>query len=175
MPRPACYCAAIPTLATRTRLLTVRHCSERAKTSNTGRLLADAVPGSVLVDHGLAGEPTDLTPLLGPDAWVLYPGGGAPPPRVGTLVVLDGSWSQVRGMRWRISPLASLPSFSLPAPEAAPLRARRAPGPDRLATIEAVAAALDLLGEPEPAAGLRALFAVMAGRLRDLRGFDLPP
>jgi DTW domain-containing protein len=175
MPPSACFCADIPTVTTRTRIVLVRHAAEISRTSNTGRLVARALPGCTLVDHGVPGELLDLTGDLGPDARVLYPGGGPPAERVDTLVVLDGSWSHVKGMRWRIPPLASLPSLSLPAPAVAPLRVRRGKQPDQLATIEAVAAALALLGEPEPAEALRALFARMAERMRDLRGFDLPP
>lgn len=176
LPPSACFCAEIPTIATRTRIVIVRHCAEIPKTSNTGRIAARALVGSALVDHGVAGAPLDLRPLLGPGARVLYPGTRVEErPEVTTLVVLDGSWSQVRGMRRRIPPLGEVPSFSLPAPGVVPLRMRRGQEPEQLATIEAIGAALELLGEPEPAARLRALFAVMAERMRDLRGFDMPP
>lgn len=176
LPPVACFCADVPAIETRVRLVIVRHCSEIPKTSNTGRIAARALPGALLLDHGLPDQPVDLTAHLGEGARVLFPG---PTPRdleaVRTLVVLDGTWSQVRSMRHRIPPLGDLPSLSLPAPAVAPLRIRRGIEPEQLATIEAIAAALDLLGEPGPAAQLRGLFSVMAGRMRDLRGFDMPP
>jgi DTW domain-containing protein YfiP len=176
MPPAHCFCAEIPAIRTRTRLLIVRHCAEISRTSNTGRMVARAVPGTRVVDHGLPGAPLDLTELIGPNSWVLFP--GAPPATgpldVGTLVVLDGTWSQVKGMRWRVPPLDKLPSLSLPAPEIAPLRIRRPSEPNQLATIEAVAAALEIIEGPEPAAQLRRVFDVMARRMRDLRGFDMP-
>jgi DTW domain-containing protein YfiP len=176
MPPFACFCADIPSLATRTRFVIVRHCAEIARSSNTGRLVARALPGTTLVDHGRAGHPLDLTGHLDPDAFVLFPGTSPPQPSVpiGTVVVLDGSWSHVRTMRWRIPPLAGLRTLSLPAPAIAPMRVRRTNEPYQLATIEAVAAALDFAGEPEPAARLREVFAVLAARMRDLRGFDMP-
>lgn len=177
MPEGWCFCADIPTVTTRTRIVLVRHCAEIPKTSNTGRIAARALTNCTMVDHGLPGPPLDLSGLVEPDARVLYP--GAPPPdgpiEVPTLVVLDGSWSHARGMRQRVRPLAELRSLSLPAPVVAPLRMRRGNYPEQLATIEAIAAALDVLGEPGPARDLRALFAVMATRMRDLRGFDMPP
>ncbi|MDP2314106.1 MAG: tRNA-uridine aminocarboxypropyltransferase [Pseudomonadota bacterium] len=177
MPPFACFCAEIPVIRTETRFLIVRHYTEVPRTSNTGRVVARALPNCAMVDHGLPGARLDLTGHVAPEAWVLYPG-AAParaPTTVRTIVVLDGSWSHVRTMRRRITPLGSLPSLSLPAPPVAPLRIRRTETPVQLATIEAVAAALDFVGEPEPAAQLRALFALMAGRMRDLRGFDMPP
>ena len=175
MPLDVCFCADIPVIHTRMRVVIVRHCAEISRSSNTGRMVTRAMPNSVIVDHGLPGPGLDLTGLLGPDAWVLAPG-SAPvvDPVVRTLVVMDGTWSQVRGMRRRVPPLQDLPALSLPAPAVAPLRIRRGEEPQQLATIEAVAAALELAGEPEPAAQLRAVFARMATCMRDLRGFDMP-
>ncbi len=177
MPPFACFCAQVPRIVTRIRIVVIRHCAEVVRTSNTGRVVARALVNSALVDHGLSGLPVDLSPHIRPDAMVLFP---VPAPSLereppSTLFVLDGSWSHARRMRWRIPAVAELPSLSLPAPAIAPMRIRRAPQPEQLATIEAVAAALDFFGEPGPAAELRDLFALMAGRMRDLRGFDMPP
>jgi len=176
MPAFACFCAEVPSIPTHVRVVIVRHTSEIAKTSNTGRMAARALANSLLVDHGVTGQPLDLSEVVEPDARVLFPG-PAPEarPEVRTLVVLDGSWSHVRSMRWRIPPLERLRSLALPAPAVAPLRMRRGNSPEQLATIEAIAAALEVVGEPEAAERLRDVFAVMAARMRDLRGFDLPP
>jgi DTW domain-containing protein YfiP len=120
----------------------------------------------------MPGERLDLTEVVGPDAWVLGP--GARPPAddavIRTVIVLDGAWSQVRGMRSRTPPLASLPTLSLPSPEVAPMRMRRPMREGQLATIEAVAAALELRGEEDAGRGLREVFAVHAARVRALRG-----
>lgn len=172
MPPWACFCALIPTLTTRTRVLVVRQRVEMFRSSNTGWLVARALPNSALYDHGLPGPRLDLTDVVGPDAWVLGPGARPPPDdaAVRTLVVLDGAWSQVRGMRARTPPLAGLPTFSLPSPEQAPMRMRRPLRPGQLATVEAVAGALEWLGEDEAGRGLREAFAVHAARVRALRG-----
>lgn len=174
-PPQACFCDAISRIDTRTHIVIVRHAAEVGKTSNTGRIASRALSNCTLVDHGLPGQPLDLRGAVGPDAWVLYPGGTRRPERVPTLVVLDGSWNHVRGMRRRIPPLEALPSLSLPPPVVAPVRMRRGQQPDQLATMEAIGAALDLLGEPDAGAAIRNLFEVMATRMRDLRGFDLIP
>ena len=58
-----CLCADIPTLATRTRIVVVRHASEVSRTSNTGHLAVAALSNSLLVDYGLPGRPLDLRPV----------------------------------------------------------------------------------------------------------------
>lgn len=176
MPPFACFCAEIPVIQSRTRVVIIRHRSEIHLTSNTGRVVARAMPNSVLVDHGLPGPRLDLSEVLGEDAWLLAPG-GAPvvAPTVRTLIVLDCTWSQIQSMWRRIEPLPRLPLLSLPAPVVAPLRMRRGYGDHQLATIEAVAAGLEVIGEPEPAAQLRAVFHTMAETMQRLRGFEMPP
>ena len=176
LPPSACFCAEIHPIATRTRVVVVRHTAEVNKTSNTGRLVAQALSNSILVDHGVPEHVLDLTDTLAEPAWVLAMGGAPPadPPVVGTLVVIDSSWSSAKGMRWRIPPLARLPTLTLPPPTVTPLRMRRGAVPEQMATIEAVAAALNLLGEPGPAEHLNRLFRTMSERLRALRGFDMP-
>lgn len=176
MPPFACFCSQVRAVPTRTRVLVVRHAAEINKTSNTGRLAHLLLSNSALVDHGVERQPVDLTGHLGDRPFVLAAGATplVDPPEVSTLVVIDSTWATAKSMRWRIPPLPSVPTLSLPAPVLAPLRMRRGTEPEQMATIEAIAAALDFLGEPEPAAHLRALFATMSERLRTLRGFDVP-
>lgn len=181
MPPRMCLCAEITAVPTRTRVIIVRHVAEINKTSNTGRLAALALTNSVLVDHGTPGHPLDLTGELtharGSAGVFVLAAGATPliqPPDATTLVVIDSTWASAKSMRWRIPPLADVPTLSLPAPELAPLRMRRGTEPEHMATIEAIAAALEFLGEPEPAAHLRHLFAAMAERVERLRGFAMP-
>ena len=173
MPDGSCFCAEIPVVESRTRVVVVRHIREAWLASNTGHIVNRVLTNSHMVDHGVLGAPVDLTHVLGPDAWLLAP--GAEPvvePRVDTLVVLDGSWGQSFRMKRRIPPLPALPVLSLPPPRLPPLRMRRGADPTQLATIEAVAAALELLGDPEPALALRDVFRRMATIMRQLRGYD---
>ncbi len=177
MPPFACLCSEISAVHTRVRVVVVRHAAEINKTSNTGRLASLALSNSALVDHGVLGQPLDLTDHLGQRPWVLA-FGATPlptPPDVSTLVVIDSTWASAKTMRWRIPPLAALPTLSLPAPVVAPLRMRRGAVPEQMATIEAVAAGLEFLGEPGPAEHLRRLFAIMSEQVQKLRGFEVPP
>jgi DTW domain-containing protein YfiP len=160
-----CVCALVPRVETRTRITIVRHVIERWKPSNTARLAALALPSCEIVEHGArGGAPPDLA---GPDTWLLFPGAAAPPPgRPRRLVVLDGSWPQARRMAQRIPSLRALPRLSLPAPASPPARMRRAADAARLATLEAIARALDLLEGGEVARPLDALLAEVVRRVR---------
>jgi DTW domain-containing protein len=169
--RRVCVCAQVPAIETRTRIVIVRHHSERHRSSNSGRLAHLALPNSVLVEHGgpqrrapPAGDhdgPAALPPLDG--GWLLYPQGEPratapePPPR--QLVVLDATWSQARRMFRKLDALRGLPVLRL-ADEPMPVaRLRESPGEGRVSTIEAIARALRLLEGDEPARALERVFA----------------
>jgi DTW domain-containing protein YfiP len=162
-------CAHIPVIATRTRIVIVRHKLERHRASNSGRLAHLALVNSELVDYGDGVVPT----LPRDDAWLLFPEGStapaAPPP--GSLIVLDATWSQARRMYRKLDALRGLPTLRLAALDIAPARLRESPGAGRVSTIEAIAQALRVLdGEPGAAAaemldGVFAAAVAAAGRL----------
>jgi DTW domain-containing protein YfiP len=161
-----CLCSEIPTIATRTRIVIVRHHLERHRSSNSGRLAHLALPNSEIVDHGGAGGPAALSALEG--AWLLYPLGEArvpaPPPR--QLVVLDATWSQARRMYRKLPAVRGLPILRLSDEAMASGRLRESPAPGWVSTIEAIARALRLLEGDEVAAPLERLFAVAVERAR---------
>ena len=163
-----CLCAEVPEVATRTRVVIVRHHREQFRSSNTGRLAHLALPNSVIVDHGVTGGPTQLPPLDG--AWLLFPEGEvhtrAPEPPPKQLIVLDATWSQARRMYRKLDALRGLPMLRLPEVARAPGRLRAAPSHDRVSTIEAIAAALRLFEGDAAAAPLDALFALAVARAR---------
>lgn len=157
----------MPTIATRTRVVIVRHHSERFRSSNSGRLAHLALTNSEIVDHGGLAGPARLPPL--DDAWLLFPEGdpidhiaGASPTQ---LVVLDATWSQARRMYRKLAGLRGLRLLRLPEAAATPVaRMRAAPSPDRVSTIEAIARALRLLEGDAVAAPLEALFDLAVAR-----------
>lgn len=165
-----CLCAEIPTVATRTRVVIVRHHTEEQRSSNTGRLAHLALPNSVIVDHA-GGDPpgraeTVLPPLDG--AWLLFPAGEerttapVPPPR--QLVVLDATWAQARKMYRKLAALRGLPTLRLPETPMPAARLRESPGPGQVSTIEAIARALRLLEGDAVAEPLETLFGVAVQR-----------
>ena len=169
-----CLCAEIPSVASRTHVVIVRHHLEAHRSSNSGRLAHFALPNSEIVDHGGIGGPAVLSRLDG--AWLLYPEGAVtevppdPPPR--QLVVLDATWSQARRMYRKISALRGLPMLRLAEAPMPVARMRKSPGPGRVSTIEAIARALRLLEGDEVAAPLEQLFelAVQRSRAAGTRG-----
>lgn len=164
-----CLCGDVSAIATRTRVVILRHHLERWRTSNTGRLAHFALPNSELVDHPPA---VDAPPLvLPPGAQLVFPAGPptltAPVPPPGALVFLDASWSQARRMFRKLPALRGLPLLHLPLDEVAPAaRLRASPAPGAVSTIEAIARALRLVEGEAPAAALEQLFALAVERTR---------
>lgn len=163
-----CLCAEVPTVATRTRVIIVRHHLERFRSSNSGRLAHLALPNSEIVDHGGSGGLAARPALSG--AWLLFPEGepirAAPEPPPGQLIVLDATWSQARRMYRKLAWLRGLPLLRLPEDPMPEARLRESPGPGRVSTIEAIARALRLLEGDQVAAPLERLFAVAVCRAR---------
>lgn len=161
-----CLCAEVPSVATRTRVVIVRHHHEQFRSSNSGRLAHLALPNSTIIDHGGTGGPAVLPELDG--AWLLFPEGeavtGPPSPPPAQLVVLDASWSQARRMYRKIDALRGLPLLRLPDQPMPGARLRESPGPGRVSTIEAIARALRLLEGEAAAAPLEKLFSVAVER-----------
>ncbi len=174
-----CLCPFIPRLEVGVRILVVRHASERPRLTNSGRWAAAALVGASIHDHALEETPADaeLTAAIGaPPTWLLYPTGAGdrpegPPPR--TLVVPDATWSQARRMVQRLAPLQTLPRLALPPPPAA-LRLREPPRPGGMSTLEAIAGALELLGEAPAATALRRLHEVAVEKTLRLKGMWPP-
>ncbi len=158
----------MPVVATRTRVVIVRHHLERWRSSNTGRLVHLALPNSVIVDHGGIAGPAALPPLE--RAWLLYPEGEPvttrPEPPPGELVVLDATWAQARRMYRKLGALRGLPTLRLPDAPMPSARLRESPAPGRVSTIEAIARALRLVEGDAVAAPLERLFGVAVERAK---------
>ena len=166
-----CYCAEIPTLSLRTKIVIVMHKFEQWKTTNTGWLAARATKGQVFV----RGE-DQAAPLLS-NAAVLYPSEHAvvltPEMPFTTLVVPDGTWSQVRRIVRREDSIAKLPHVKLASPPQSQYKLRRGAREGGVATLEAVAHAIAAIEGEAAAAPLHAIFKVMVERT--LRSRGLPP
>lgn len=168
-----CLCPAIAAegpIVTRTRVVILRHHTEKTRSSNSGRLAHLALPNSELHDVSSPDRETPVAvPVLGAGAWLVFPDGPrwteapAPPPR--TLVFLDATWQQARRMRQRLPYLRGLPMLHLTAIPAAE-RLRTAPQPGMVSTIEAIATALRLVEGDAVAEPLERLFAVAVDHAR---------
>ena len=104
LPPSLCMCAELLPLTLRTRLVIFVHHVERIKSSNTGRIVANMVPDTLVRVHGdpsrapRAPLPEGRLLLLFPDpnGKELSPSLGADEPAV--LLVPDGTWAQTRRM-----------------------------------------------------------------------------
>lgn len=158
-PPVVCYCHALPLLATRTRVVILQHPRERDMPIGTARMASLCLPqASLHVGVRWDGHPA-LTPLLSDPARppiLLYPAGDArdilrePPPGPVTLVVVDGTWSQAKGVVRDNAILRSLPRYAFAAPEPSQYRIRREPHEEYVSTIEALMYVLGALEGDAP-------------------------
>ncbi|MHB8873742.1 MAG: tRNA-uridine aminocarboxypropyltransferase [Myxococcaceae bacterium] len=171
-----CLCAELPRVETRTHVVVVRHQREGEKSTNTARIAHLALPNSEILEFDGTPESVEgaLAKLSG--AWLLFPEGEAPPPASPPehLVVVDGTWRQVRRMIRKLPSLQALPRLSLPAPRKNVTRLRRSPCAEGMSTLEAIAAALSRLEGEQGARTLEALHDLMVERVLAGRGLRRP-
>jgi DTW domain-containing protein YfiP len=159
--------------------LILRHIREAKSTSNTGRLVALAMPNSRIISCGggtrIGLSPLDEESLGAPGTYILWPDGtGArtdileiiPPARV---VVIDGTWRQARSLYIRTPVLQSIPQLVIPVPDKHKNRLREPHRSDGMSTLEAVAAAVAILEGTEAAKPLEVLYEEVVQRALNLR------
>lgn len=173
-----CFCAQIPRIPTRTRLLLLAHCKEWRKPTNTGFLAVECLPNSEVHVRGNRNQPADhlafesaMVPVF------LFPAEDARPiedfraeARPILLIVPDGNWRQAAKMRHRVSGLDQVPTVSIPSRRATEYRLRHENRAGGLATMEAIASAFGILEGPAVETALDAVFHVMVERSLWSRG-----
>ena len=182
-----CVCDRFPEVASEAALVVVRHNRERFKPTNTGRWLADMVPGTVVTHYGQREPPFDASALLREDVryCVLYPredatvldaqGLGrlraalAPGQRLG-FALLDGTWHQCSRMSRRVPVVQDLPCVALPPGPISRWGVRTQHDERGLSTFEAGVRLVSLVDGPERAAPLQAIFHEIAARMMFMKG-----
>jgi DTW domain-containing protein YfiP len=173
---PRCICARLPRVALPFRLVVVQHGKERAKPTNTARLLPRVVERCTIVTYATHLRP--WSPALldeGRDAsrdggarderrLLLYPDADATPLDRATaaswahsphcLVVLDGTWRQAGRLARKAEGLRELPRVALPPGAPSRWTVRRAPRPEAVATFDAIVRVAELLPDRGTAAAL---------------------
>lgn len=177
-----CFCALIPRLETRTRVVLVIHRTEDRKTTNTGRLATECLTNSEVVVRGHTERESEPVPIaLGSTPLLLFPAEDAVPltdlapelaksARPATLIVPDGNWRQASKVRRRVPGLANIPCVTLKGGERSSYRLRWEAHDHGLATIEAIARALGILEGPEVERALELPFRAMVERTLWARG-----
>ncbi len=149
----ACWCAHVPALSPRCRVILLQHPREAKNPIGTARMAHLALPGSeLIVGVELAGDPRvqRLWQSEAAHSVVLYPAEGARPiselaAREGPLTIwmIDGTWWQA-GKIWRKNPwLHTLPAYRIEPTAPSRYVIRAEPEAHCLSSVEAVAAALD--------------------------------
>jgi DTW domain-containing protein YfiP len=157
-PAAVCYCAHLTPVASATHVVFLQHPRESRVAIGTCRMAHLALAGSEL-HRGVSFETHPRVGALTADTSgavaVLYPGETACEPESlasgvpRTLLVLDGTWHQVRTMWQRNPALHRLPRIGFVPAAPGNYRIRREPAPHCLATVEAVVEVLGRLeGEP---------------------------
>lgn len=183
--RSLCICALVPQLETRTRVILLLHQLEVQKPTSTGALAARCLPSSRVLYRGRSpgadrGDTEGVAVEIakeakGRRAFLLYPHPDATPiEEIGIdgpsilLVVPDGTWRQVARARARLVRQLGLPSVRLAGRPLEGPRLRTPAAPDRMATLEALAAALGVLegpsGGPAVAEALLRVYRIMSER-----------
>lgn len=163
-PKAHCYCDLIPAIQNKTKIIIAQHIRERSHPFNTARIVARALSNSHLIaDYAENFRRHDE--LLDTDTGILFPSRHAVDlndvpqskwPR--RLLLLDGTWNQVKRMYRKWPTVQQLRHFRLSPPRPGQYRIRLEPNDTSLSTIEATVMALKLL-EPETA-GLNQLLNV---------------
>jgi DTW domain-containing protein YfiP len=177
--REICICPILPTVKTRAEFLILRHIYEAERPSNTGRLVALAMPNSRIIPCGggtrIGLSPIDDEFLRVPGTWLLWPDGTGtksnvldmtPPVRV---VVIDATWQQARRLYSSMPVLWALPRLVLPEPTRSRDRLREQHRSDGMSTLEAVAAAVTKLEGVATAKPLEELYDEVVRRTISLR------
>ncbi len=164
-PAVACWCANLPTLPTRTRVVFLQHPREVRVAIGTARMAHLCLPNSELhVGIEWDGSPALQATLSDParPPVLLFPGPDAPdilldpPSGPVTLIVVDGTWSQAAKLVHRNPRLAALPRYAFRPPSTSEYRIRHEPHEDCVSTIEALTYVLGVL-EGDPAGARRLL------------------
>jgi DTW domain-containing protein YfiP len=182
-----CVCERFPTVQSSAALVVVRHIGELYKPTNTGRWLAQMVPGTVLTPYGQREPPFDASPLERPDvrfcmlflredATVLDAEGLSrlraalePGQRLG-FALLDGTWHQCSRMSRRVPVVRDLPCVALPPGPPSRWGVRTQHDERGLSSFEAGVRLVSLVDGPTRAAPLQAIFHEIAARMLFMKG-----
>ncbi len=175
-----CVCALIHPIATRTKLILVIHRAEVRKPTNTGLLATQLLSNSEVLVRGHEGKPSpplELDSRSQPILLFPHENEATPlvrPPDIDdrpvTLIVPDGNWRQASKVRARVPGMRDVPCAMLPAGAPSTYRLRSEAHPLGLATIEAIARAMEILEGRHVRDALEKVFSVMVERTLWVRG-----
>lgn len=179
-PLSLCYCALLPRIDCRTHITLIVHRSELLRSTATATTTHLCLSNSRILPYGQRDQvftPADLFTPRGralylfpqPDAEILDSAWVENNPGPWHLIVPDGSWGQAVRIRRRIQALRTVQAVRLANPGPSHYELRRARGPERLCTLEAVAHALAVLEGPALRDTLLAALTLQVERMKGSR------
>lgn len=184
--RDLCICAQIPSLNLKTRICLVVHKKELKRTTNTGRLAVKCLVNCEMRVRGDENqERLDLTSSLNPayQSLLLSPVESAVELNADLLkgiqlpiqlIIPDGNWRQASKVNTRHPELKDLLRVKISSPNSAENHLRTEHLPEGMSTLEAIAAAIQIIEGVEAA---RPLFGIYQLKLRQTligRGVQQP-
>lgn len=150
-PKRVCWCGAVTTVESQTRVVFIQHPREFKVPVSTCRMAHLSLPNSELhVALTAQGTPSLEAICAQPGTAVLFPADDAvdadqidAPPS--TLVVIDGTWSNARKVVTNCPLLSKLPRLAFRPESKSRYRIRAEPDDDFVSTIEATAIVLEKL------------------------------
>jgi DTW domain-containing protein YfiP len=201
-----CLCDSIRPFETFFKVVLLQHPKERKNSIGTARFTHLTLKNSLLIAGAeFETDPAVSAILADPENYpvVLFPGensvnlaeardaflAGVPTgpsglPRRLVVFVIDGTWSQARGMIRKSARLLKLPRVSFTLDQPSQYKVRKQPRDFCLSTVEATARLVKLLDPAAPAESLIATFAKMVdaqlecatrGRLREKQKYPRHP
>lgn len=179
--RPLCFCAFIPQIVLRTRVLILMHTLEQVLPTNTAKLAWRSLTNSEIKVHGRKDERLSADSLheAGRVPLLLYPSGHATElsaefvanlPGPATLIVPDANWRQTNKFVRREPALAGIQHVRIPAGVPSEYRLRVQPHESGVCTLEAIARAIGIIESPDAQSKLELLLRVMVERTLWSRG-----
>jgi DTW domain-containing protein YfiP len=175
-----CVCHLSPRLDLQTRVEVVIHYADIRKMSNSGRLVALALPNSAVHIRGLKDKPVEAaTDKEYRTDLALFPGHGSVElndkflseiTRPVRLLIPDGSWNQASSMVKREPLMKNAVKVHLPAGIQAKYRIRAQEDPFKLCTFEAIIRALGVIEGSRAEEKLDAFFRVWIYRSLYIKG-----
>lgn len=177
-----CICAEIPTLNLKTKICLVIHRRELKRTTNTGQLALKSLTNSemrIRGDKSISG--LDLSDLLTPNYRTLlfYPSETAveldenlvnESPLPIQLIVPDGNWRQASKVNTRYPELKDIQRVKIGKINPSDQHLRAEHFPEGMATLEAIATALQIIEGPEAGLQLMQLYDLKLQRTLIGRG-----
>lgn len=176
-----CICPHIKELTLATRLTLLIHVKEVRRTSNTGRLADLCLENSQMFIRGKKDMVWDEAKILpeGYEHRILFPNAtreltpdmahinGKPL----NLIVPDGTWPQAKRIIISEPYLRNVKRVRLPVDKPSSYILRKSKDPERISTLEAIAAAFGILENADVQEHLEHVFTRMTGNLIKLRGY----